>query len=193
MAKVGYARVSSIGQSLEVQLEKLKLAGCDRIYQEKKSGTTTSRPEFQKCMNYIREGDTLVVTRLDRLARSVLHLAELSSRLDAEGIHLVVIDQSIDTGTPTGRLMFNLLACIAEFENELRAERQREGIEKAKENNVKFGRPQKADDALRESIRRRRGEGASIGVLVKEFKLSQATIYRSLASSEATNAETDTQ
>lgn len=193
MAKVGYARVSSIGQSLEVQLQKLKAAGCDRIYQEKKSGTTTARPEFQKCMNYIREGDTLVVTRLDRLARSVLHLAELSSRLESEGIHLVVIDQSIDTGTPTGRLMFNLLACIAEFENELRAERQREGIEKAKENNIKFGRPLKTDEALRESIRTRRAEGASIGTLVKEFKLSQATIYRALANRDASYANTDTQ
>ncbi|PJN44271.1 recombinase family protein, partial [Vibrio parahaemolyticus] len=95
MEKVGYARVSSTGQSLDVQLEKLNQAGCQRIYQEKRSGRTSNRPEFQACMNYLREGDTLVITRLDRLARSVVHLAQLAKRFDKEKINLIVIDQNI--------------------------------------------------------------------------------------------------
>lgn len=122
MSRIGYARVSSTGQSLEVQQAKLNKAQCDRIYQEKRSGRTAERPEFQACMNYLREGDTLVITRLDRLARSVVHLAQLAERFQEEGIDLIVLDQNIDTGTSTGRLMFNMLASIAEFENDLRTE-----------------------------------------------------------------------
>lgn len=134
MARIGYARVSTTGQSLDVQLSKLKDAHCDRIFQEKRSGTTASRPEFQSCMNYLREGDILIVTRLDRLARSVLHLSQVAQRLEKEKINFIVIDQNINTNYSTGRLMFNMLASIAEFENDLRAERQAEGIAKAKEN-----------------------------------------------------------
>ena len=180
MTRVGYARVSSTGQSLEIQLEKLTQAKCDRIYKEKRSGRTADRPEFQSCMNYLREGDTLIITRLDRLARSVVHLAQLAKRFEKEKINLIVIDQNIDTSTSTGRLMFNMLASIAEFENDLRTERQAEGIAKAKENGVKFGRPTKLKEQLCKAIHVRRTEGATIGQLAKEFKLGEATIYRAL-------------
>ncbi len=180
MEKVGYARVSSTGQSLDVQLEKLNQAGCQRIYQEKRSGRTSTRPEFQSCMNYLREGDTLVITRLDRLARSVVHLAQLAKRFEKEKINLIVIDQNIDTSTSTGRLMFNMLASIAEFENDLRTERQAEGIAKAKENGVKFGRPAKLNEQICVAIHARRIEGATIGQLAKEFEFGEATIYRAL-------------
>lgn len=180
MHRIGYARVSSTGQSLEVQLGKLGQAKCDRIYQEKRSGRTADRPEFQACMNYLREGDTLIITRLDRLARSVVHLAQLAKRFQQEGIDLLVVDQNIDTSTSTGRLMFNMLASIAEFENDLRTERQAEGIAKAKENGVKFGRPAKLTKAKREEIYSRRMAGATIGQLANEFRLGEATIYRAL-------------
>lgn len=180
MHRIGYARVSSTGQSLEVQLGKLGQANCDRIYQEKRSGRTADRPEFQACMNYLREGDTLIITRLDRLARSVVHLAQLAKRFQHEGIDLLVVDQNIDTTTSTGRLMFNMLASIAEFENDLRTERQAEGIAKAKENGVKFGRPAKLTDTKRGEIYSRRMAGATIGQLAKEFRLGEATIYRAL-------------
>ena len=180
MPRIGYARVSSVGQSLEVQLEKLDAAKCDRIYKEKRSGRTADRPEFKACMNYLREGDTLVVTRLDRLARSVVHLAQLGKRFEDERINLVVLDQSIDTSTSSGRLMFNMLASIAEFENDLRTERQAEGIAKAKENGVKFGRPAKLTDERREEIYSRRLAGATINQIAKEFSLGEATIYRAL-------------
>mgnify|MGYP003630945105 CR=1 FL=1 len=180
MPRVGYARVSSTGQSLEVQLEKLNQAPCDRIYQEKRSGRTADRPEFQSCMNYLREGDTLIITRLDRLARSVVHLAQLAKRFQSESIDLLVLDQNIDTSTSTGRLMFNMLASIAEFENDLRTERQAEGIAKARENGIKFGRPAKVTDSIKQGIYSRRLAGATIGQLAKEFSLGEATIYRAL-------------
>ena len=155
-------------------------AQCDRIYQEKRSGRTVDRPEFQSCMNYLREGDTLIITRLDRLARSVVHLAQLAKRFQSESIDLLVLDQNIDTSTSSGRLMFNMLASIAEFENDLRTERQSEGITKARENGIKFGRPAKLTDAKREEIYSRRLAGASIGQLTKEFRLGEASIYRAL-------------
>lgn len=180
MPRIGYARVSSTGQSLEVQLEKLGSVKCERIYQEKRSGRTADRPEFKACMDYLREGDTLIVTRLDRLARSVVHLAQLAKRFEKERIDLLVIDQNIDTSTSTGRLMFNMLAAIAEFENDLRTERQLEGIAKAKENGVKFGRPIKITDSKKQAIYERRMQGATIGQLVKEFTVGEASIYRAI-------------
>ena len=179
MPKIGYARVSTTGQSLDIQLEKLT-ATCDKVYQEKRSGRTADRPEFQACMSYLREGDTLIVTRLDRLARSVVHLAQIAKRFDREGINLVVIDQNIDTSTSTGRLMFNMLASIAEFENDLRTERQAEGIAKAKENGTKFGRPIKVTEKVADQIIKQRTKGDPIGQIAKEHKLGVATIYRIL-------------
>ncbi|HGN0870253.1 TPA: recombinase family protein [Providencia alcalifaciens] len=180
MVKIGYARVSSTGQSLAVQLGKLSQVGCERIYKEKRSGRTANRPEFQSCMDYLREGDTLIMTRLDRLARSVNHLSELAKRFEKEQIDLLVIDQNIDTSTSTDRLMFNMLALIAEFENDLRTERQAEGIAKAQESGVKFGRPAKLNDGLCNEIYTRRMNGSTIGELAKVFKLGEATIYRAL-------------
>lgn len=120
---VGYARVSSIGQKLDVQLEKLK--DCKRIFKEKKSGLDGKRIVLKECIDFMREGDTLVVTRLDRLARSTLHLCQISEQLRKKKINLKVIDQNIDTNDATGRLLFNMLGAISQFETEIRAERQR--------------------------------------------------------------------
>ena len=131
MALVGYARVSSVGQTLDVQLAKLK--HCDKLFQEKVSGSSDKRPQLAACLEYIREGDTLVVTRLDRLARSTLHLCQIATELERKQVQLQVLDQHIDTGDATGRLLFNMLGAIAQFETEIRAERQRDGIYKARE------------------------------------------------------------
>ena len=138
MALVGYARVSSVGQSLDVQLEKLK--HCNKIFQEKMSANTTKRPRLKACLEYVREGDTLVITRLDRLARSTLDLCQIALELERKEVNLLVLDQNINTSDATGRLLFNMLGAIAQFETEIRAERQMDGIKKAKQEGVKFGR-----------------------------------------------------
>ena len=141
MARVGYARVSSVGQSLDVQ--RAKLQHCDKLFQETHSGTAGPRPQLRACLDYVREGDTLVVTRLDRLARSTLHLCQMAETMAQKQVHLQVLDQHIDTSDATGRLLFHMLGAIAQFETELRAERQMDGIIKAKARGVQFGRTQK--------------------------------------------------
>lgn len=181
MARIGYARVSSTGQRLEVQRD--KLAHCDKIFEEKQSGTSDKRPRLQACLEYVREGDTLIVTRLDRLARSTLHLCQIADELERKGVHLQVIDQSLDTSTATGRLMFNMLGAIAQFETEIRAERQMEGIQKAKSKGVRFGAKVKLTDAQVAELRQRRENGALIRDLMKMYGISKATVYRYLDTS----------
>jgi len=178
MALIGYARVSSVGQSLDIQLEKLE--HCDKIFQEKKSGTSDKRPSLQDCLEYIREGDTLVVTRLDRLARSTLHLCQIAVELQRKQVNLKVIDQNINTSDATGRLLFNMLSAIAQFETELRAERQVGGIQKAKKHGVKFGRREKLTEQQIVEMRQRRKQGVLIKTLMKDYDLSKATVYRYL-------------
>lgn len=180
MAIVGYARVSSVGQSLDVQLSKLSDYGCVKIYQEKRSGKTTDRPELKKCLNYVRDGDVLVITKLDRLARSTFHLTQLAEDLSNNGVELVVLDQHIDTSTPTGKLLFNVLASIAEFETEIRKERQLDGIAKAKNNGVKFGAKAKLTEQQIEELKADRADGILIKHLMTKYGLSKASIYRLL-------------
>lgn len=190
MAKIGYARVSSTGQSLEIQIAKLTAYGClttadDKIYQEKKSGSSTNdRTEWKSCNTHLRSGDTLVITKLDRLARSTLDLTNIADDLARRNIELVVLDQNIDTSTPTGKLLFNMLASIAEFENAIRKERQVDGIEKAKNNGVIFGAKAKLSNEQVDLLRSKRAEGVLIKDLITEFKLSKASIYRLLATDE---------
>ena len=175
---VGYARVSSVGQSLQVQLDKLQ--NCDRIFQEKKSGTHQKRPQLKECLDYIREGDTLVITRLDRLARSTLHLCQISELLMKKKVNLQVLDQNIDTSNATGRLLFNMLGAIGQFETEIRSERQMDGIQKAKENGVQFGRKRKLQQKEYEELQQKREKGILIKNLMKEYNLSKASVYRYL-------------
>jgi DNA invertase Pin-like site-specific DNA recombinase len=178
MALVGYARVSSVGQSLEVQLA--RLAHCERVFQEKRSGTSAQRPALQACLDWMREGDTLVVTKLDRLARSTLHLCQIAEELAKNQIQLEVLDQAIETRSPVGRLLFQVLGAIAEFETALRKERQLEGIAHAKSNGVRFGRKHVLTPEQVEELRQRRARGERITVLMQEYRVSQASIYRSL-------------
>ena len=178
MAIVGYARVSSVGQSLDVQLDKLK--HCDKTYKEKQSGTNSIRPKLAACLEYVREEDTLVVTRLDRLARSTLHLCQIAEILREKQVNLQVLDQNIDTNDATGRLLFNMLGAIAQFETEIRAERQMDGINKAKERGVAFGRKRKMTQEQIDELRARRKEGVLIKTLMADYNLSKASVYRYL-------------
>lgn len=179
MALIGYARVSSVGQTLDVQLSKLK--HCDKIFQEKKSGSSSKRPRLQACLEYVRDGDALVVTRLDRLARSTLDLCEIAATLEQKKVTLEVLDQNINTADATGRLLFNMLAAIAQFETEIRAERQMDGIKKAKENGVRFGRQKRLTQKQIYELRNRRAQGTLIKTLMKDYNLSKASIYRHLS------------
>src|SRR5262245_47651968 len=145
MALVGYSRVSSVGQSLVVQLDELGL--CDKIFQEKKSGATGARPRLHDWVVSVREGDALVVTRLARVARSSVHLCQIADALARKQVNLHVLDQHIDTSDATGRLLFNMLGAIAQFETEIRAERQLDGIEKAKKRGVRFGPKKRLTEA----------------------------------------------
>jgi DNA invertase Pin-like site-specific DNA recombinase len=178
MANVGYARVSSVGQTLDVQLGKLQ--HCDKIFQEKRSGTSSKRPRLRSCLEYVREGDTLVVTRLDRLARSTLHLCQIAAELERKRVDLQVPDQNINTGDATGRLLFNMLGAIAQFETELRAERQKDGIQKAMERGVQFGKRKKLSPEQIAELQQRRQEGVLIKTLMKEYTLSKSSVYRYL-------------
>lgn len=181
MAKVGYGRVSSIGQSLDVQRSKLDEYGCDKIFLDKHSGVTADRPNLKEVRNYVRQGDSLVITKLDRLARSTYHLTQISEELKQKKVDLVVLDQNIDTSTPTGKLLFNVLASIAEFETEIRRERQMEGIAKAKEKGVRFGRKAKLSEDQIVEMKREREKGTKIVDLMTRYSLSKASIYRLLA------------
>ena len=193
MALVGYARVSSVGQSLDVQLDKLK--HCDKIYEEKKSGAAAGAPgarsRLEACLEYVREGDTLVVTRLDRLARSTLHLCQIAEELARKGVHLQVLDQNIATGDATGRLLFNMLGAIAQFETEIRAERQLDGIHKAKAQGVRFGRQKTLTKAQVAELQQRRKQGELIKTLMKEYNLSKASVYRYLNQPDPALSEID--
>jgi DNA invertase Pin-like site-specific DNA recombinase len=179
---VGYARVSSVGQSLDVQLG--KLGHCQKLFQEKQSGASDQRSALKSCLEYVREGDTLVVTRLDRLARSTLHLCQIAAELERKGVNLMVLDQSIDTGSATGRLLFNMLGAIAQFETELRAERQIDGIRKAKERGVRFGRGKRLTAGETAELRQRRAQGTLIRTLMRDYRLSKASVYRYLGAGE---------
>ena len=178
MARVGYARVSSTGQSLAVQLQ--KLADCDPIYQEKRSGTTDTRSQLAACLSYLRNGDTLVVTKLDRLARSTLHLCQIADALQKKGVALCVLDQAIDTGDATGRLLFNMLGAIAQFETEIRAERQADGIANARARGVAFGRRPALTAPQIDELRTRRRQGALIKTLMEDYGLGKTAVYRYL-------------
>ncbi|MGY3932859.1 resolvase domain-containing protein [Aeromonas encheleia] len=138
MALVGYARVSTVGQSLDTQLQ--ALAECNKIFQEKVSGACDDRPQLTLLLEYVNEGDVVMVTKLDRLARNTRHLLEISDYLQHRQVALRILNQGIDTSTPTGKLMLTMIGAIATFERELMLERQAEGIELAKRRGVYKGR-----------------------------------------------------
>ncbi len=179
MAVVGYARVSSVGQSLELQIEKLKEYGCTKIYTEKKSALDLKRPELLNCLDYVRDkDDTLVITKLDRIARSSLHLGKIVEQLQDKEVNFVVLDQHIDTTTIYGRLTFQILSSVAEFENEIRKERQREAIEKAKRDGKKLGRKMTITPKTIQDVIDDISAGLAVSKILKKNSVSNGTYYR---------------
>lgn len=177
---IGYARVSSSGQSLNIQLEALKAAGCEKVFSEKMSGRSTKdREQLGHALDFVRDGDTLMVTRLDRLARSVGDLHRIVERLTDKRVSFRCINQSgVDTDSSTGKLMLAILGAVAAFENDIRRERQVEGIEKAKAEGRYKGRPATIDP---DRVRELRGQGLGAAQIAREMKIGRATVYRLLA------------
>lgn len=178
---VGYARTSTTDQKagLEAQLRDLQATGCTKIFREEISSVADKRPELEKALEWVREGDILVVTKLDRLARSVADLVTIMARLREKGVELRILTMNLDTATPTGKLMLNLLGSIAEFERELMLERQREGIAKAKAEGKYTGRQptaqRKASDVLK-----LKAEGKTVPQIVEALGISRASVFRIL-------------
>ncbi len=181
---VGYARVSSTGQDYQTQVDRLAAAGATKIFSEKQSGLDDDRPELAKSLDYVREGDTLIVTKLDRLARSASHLHQIVDKLNKDGVGFKVLDDaSLDTTTRTGKLVFGILASIAQFETELRKERQLEGIAKAKAKAEKAGTPWNTGRPVslnHEEIRKLRAEGLSVRQIAKEVDCSPSAVQKVL-------------
>lgn len=180
MALIGYARVSSSGQSLEVQRDQLQAAGCTRIFEEKRSGLSQDgREQLALALDYVRDGDVLIVTRLDRLARSITDLRQIVDRLTAKEVGFRALQQGdLDTSTSNGRLMLNMLGAFAEFEADLRRERQREGIDKAKANGIYKGRKPSVPV---DEVRKLRAEGMAPTEIAKTLNVGRASVYRALA------------
>jgi DNA invertase Pin-like site-specific DNA recombinase len=178
MARYGYARVSTNEQDLSIQVDALKAAGCEIIRSEKQSGTSTEkRAELATLLEFLRGGDELVVTRIDRLARSVADLQTIVARLRAKGVALKATEQPIDTGSAAGKAFLDMLGVFAEFETNLRRERQMEGIAKAKVGGVYKGR-KASIDASRVRELAAAGKGAS--EIARELKIGRASVYRCL-------------
>jgi DNA invertase Pin-like site-specific DNA recombinase len=175
----GYARVSTSDQSLAVQLQTLRRAGAEVIREEKRSGKTRNgRPELAALLAALRAGDTVMVTKLDRIGRSLRDLANIAHEIESAGANLKVLEQSVDTSTSAGRAFFGMLSTFAQFEFDIRAERQRAGIEAAKAKGVYKGRAPVID---KDTIRQLHDRGIAPAAIAKELGISRASTYRALA------------
>ncbi len=182
---VGYCRVSRQEQILDLQIDALNEAGCSRVFQERISGSKSIRPELDKALDYLREGDTFVVWRLDRLGRSVRHLIEAVNQFEARGIGFVSLQENIDTTTSTGRLVFHIFSALAQFERDLISERTKAGLEAARRRGRVGGRRTvMSPDKLK--VIRDLYEDPKSKLTVQEIAdtvgVSRATVYRHLSS-----------
>ena len=179
MTRIGYARVSTTDQNTAIQADALRAAGCSVIREERASGTTTSgRTELATVLEFLRKGDVLVVTRIDRLARSIGDLQSIVATLKAKGAALECTEQPVNTGTAAGKAFLDMLGVFAEFETNLRKERQLEGIAKAKAEGVYTGRKPTIDA---EEVRRLTAEGVGASEIAQRLSISRASVYRIMA------------
>jgi len=183
MVVYGYARVSSTDQDLSIQEDALKAAGCEIIRSEKVSGTSTQgRDELKNLLTFLRDGDELIITRIDRLARSVKDLQDIVYVLRENGVSLKATEQPIDTTTPAGKCFLDMLGVFAEFETNLHKDRQMEGIAKAKERGVYKGRKPTIDV---EQVQELRNKGMGATAIAKELGIGRASVYRVLEDKSA--------
>ena len=175
---IGYARVSTLDQNLELQTEALNKAGCKKIFEDKISGSRTERPGLFKAQEALRDGDTLVVWKLDRLGRSVKHLVDLVSQLYKQGVQFKSLTDSIDTATPSGRFFFHVMASLAEMERELTIERTRAGLEVARQLGRKGGRKRKMTESKIKSAKKLLASGVPPRDVASNLGISVPTLYR---------------
>ena len=176
--KVGYARVSSVGQNLDSQIDSLQKNGCEKIFQEKVSGTSTKgRDKLRECLEFVREGDELVVTRVDRCSRSVLDLQLIVKELTDKGVALTATEQPISTKDATSKCFLDMLSVFSEFETNLRRERQMDGIKIAKEQGRFKGRVAKIDV---KKIQALKGEGLGATEIARQLGIERTSVYRLL-------------
>lgn len=178
---IGYARVSTTEQSLDVQLDQLCKAGAEKIFKEKASGADSDRVQLAAMIEFAREGDCIIATKLDRIARSTLHLLSLIEQMQKKGIHFRSLDIALDTATPTGKLMLTMLAGIATFERDRMLERQAEGIAKAKGQGKYQGRKPTAR-AQSSKVLELAAQGKKRECIAQECGISTASVYRILSS-----------
>lgn len=181
--QIGYARVSTQDQSLDLQHEALVKAGCHKIFEDKVSGTRVDRPGLTKTLEMLREGDTLVVWKLDRLGRSVKQLVNMVTDLQQQGVQFKSLTDSIDTGTPSGRFFFHVMASLAEMERELIVERTRAGLAVARQRGRKSGRKPKMTDSKIESAKKLLASGVPPKDVAKNLSVSIPTLYRHIPAS----------
>lgn len=185
MTVIGYARVSTIEQTLDLQQDALVAAGAATIYADKASGKTADRPELVHCLKALRGGDTLVVWRLDRLGRNLQDLIRIVSELEARGVTLKSLKEAVDTSGPAGKLVFHMFAALAEFERELLRERTLAGLEAARARGRKGGRPSLLDaKQQRAALAMMRDREMSISEIANQFGVSRSTLYSLQAASK---------
>jgi DNA invertase Pin-like site-specific DNA recombinase len=185
MTTIGYARVSTIEQTLDLQQNALTAAGAATIYADKASGKTADRPELVHCLKALRDGDTLVVWRLDRLGRNLQDLIRIVNELEARGVKFKSLKESVDTSGPAGKLVFHMFAALAEFERELLRERTLAGLEAARARGRKGGRPSLLDTKQqRAALAMMRDREMSVSDIASHFGVSRSTLYNLNAASK---------
>jgi DNA invertase Pin-like site-specific DNA recombinase len=177
---IGYARVSTADQNLEMQIDALEKYGCERIYQEKVTGTKKDRPKLAEMMTILRPGDKIVIYKLDRISRSTKHLIDLSEFFEKKGVEFVSIQDSIDTSSPMGRFFFRILASITELERDIISERTKSGLSSARARGRIGGRPRVPDNKIKLALKMYESKQYSISEIVKAVGISQATLYRNI-------------
>ena len=181
--RLGYGRVSTQDQNLDAQRDALKKAGADKVFIEKITGTKASRPELDKLREQMREGDTLVITRLDRLGRSTKDLLMISSELEDAGVELEVIEQSINTKTAEGRLFFTMIAAMAEFEHAMIVARTKDGLAAARARGRLGGRKPKLSEAQKKQVKKLYdAKELTVREISSLFNCTPPTVYRALES-----------
>ena len=175
---IGYARVSTQDQNLDLQIDALTKAGCKKVFDDKISGSRAERPGLAKALEMLREGDTLTVWKLDRLGRSVKNLVDLVGELHKQGVQFKSLTDAIDTGTPSGRFFFHVMASLAEMERELTVERTRAGLEVARQLGRKGGRKRQMTDSKIESAKKLLANGVPPRDVAKNLGVSVPTLYR---------------